>query len=285
MNYREVSIKDPLYGYIEIDNEMLKIINTPPFQRLRGLKQLGFCSYVYPTAEHSRFSHSIGTGHLARRAMKTLQSNQPELNITDREIFLVTVAGSCHDLGHGPNSHAFETCLHKMGIDFKHEQMSVELLKVIINDYNIQISDTEIEMITHMILGKIYDANRSFMYSIVNDVNASIDVDKMDYLYRDGLFTGKNNPPYYEQLLNNCRVINGKLCYDEKEDRTIYELFYTRYRMYDEVYLHKTVKAIEFMFLDIMNHLSKCFNISEYINDARKYITLTDNFIQYLPII
>lgn len=276
-----ITMKDILYDYIDLPILVVQIINTPIFQRLRNLKQLGLCFYVYPSAAHCRFVHSIGTSHLAGFMMSTLQKKQPEIGITDREIELVSVAGLCHDLGHGPYSHMFESWLHRKGIIFHHEEMSIKLFKLLVHKYNIQLNATEIDMICHMILGKVYDKNREFMYQIVNDKTASIDVDKFDYLIRDCRMTGKQCSFSAEQLIRNCRVIEGKLCYDKKERRTIDRLFRTRYDMFQEIYLHKTVKAIELMFLDALDYIDKNVNFQTYINDPNEYIKLTDSFITY----
>ncbi len=125
-----------------------QFIDTPQFQRLRYLKQLGTTSFVFPGAQHSRFEHSIGVSHLAHQMITRIRSQQPELNVTDTEVKvcvhcvcvcpcvsvplcclflwacgrtrltpdsaqLITLAGLCHDLGHGPFSHAFEAWMHK----------------------------------------------------------------------------------------------------------------------------------------------------------------------------
>lgn len=281
-SYRSfIIMKDLLHNYVEIPLIVLQIINTPIFQRLRELKQLGLCSYVYPSAEHSRFIHCIGTSHLARLMMLTLQKKQPEINITNREIDLVGIAGLCHDLGHGPYSHTFESWLHCNGAQFHHEEMSIKLFKLIVEKYNIPLDEVEVDQVCHMILGNIYDSEREFMYQIVNDKKASIDVDKLDYLMRDCRMTNKQCSFDIEQLIQNCRIIKGKLCYDAKEIHTIRGLFMTRYIMFQQIYLHKTVKAIELMIFDALDHLDKTINFKRYLDDPEEYIKLTDNFIRY----
>jgi len=277
-----IVMKDLLHNYMEIPMIILQIIDTPIFQRLRELKQLGFCSYVYPSAEHSRFVHSIGTCQLARFMMMTLQKKYPENNITDRDVILVAIAGLCHDLGHGPYSHCFENWMVRNNITFHHEIMSIELFKLLVNEYKIPLDNEEVDKICHMILGEIYDSDREFMYQIVNDKKASIDVDKFDYLTRDCKMTNRECSFNAEQLIHNCRIINGKLCYDQKEKHTINGLFITRYYMFRQIYLHKTVKAIELMFMDALDHLHKSINLNNYVNDPKEYIRLTDNFIKYV---
>eukprot|EP00126_Sphaerothecum_destruens_P012451 Sdes_comp21344_c0_seq1m19985 len=100
---------DCIWGPLEMDPLMVAIIDCHYFQRLRMLKAVGGCSYVYPTATHSRFEHSLGVAHLAGLVLEGLQSRQPELNISEIDVLCVRIAGLCHDLGHGPLSHMFES--------------------------------------------------------------------------------------------------------------------------------------------------------------------------------
>jgi HD superfamily phosphohydrolase len=79
-------INDPIHGHIELSDICIQVIDTPQFQRLRDLKQLGVAYYVFPGASHNRFEHSIGVCHLARTFIEHLASIQPELEITSRDI-------------------------------------------------------------------------------------------------------------------------------------------------------------------------------------------------------
>uniref|UniRef100_A0A8C2ARA7 HD domain-containing protein n=1 Tax=Cyprinus carpio TaxID=7962 RepID=A0A8C2ARA7_CYPCA len=96
--------------------------DTPQFQRLRHIKQLGTKYLVYPGATHTRFEHSLGVAYLAECLLKTLHENQPELNITKQDFLCVQIAALCHDMGHGPFSHLFDGMFIP-----EHEQASVDM--------------------------------------------------------------------------------------------------------------------------------------------------------------
>ena len=108
-------ILDRLYGPIYLESLLVRVLDTPQYQRLAEIKQLGGSSYVYPSANHTRKEHSIGVAHLAGVAATHLRTSQPELRIDDEDILCVKLAGLVHDIGHGPFSHMFEEFIHKHG--------------------------------------------------------------------------------------------------------------------------------------------------------------------------
>uniref|UniRef100_A0A9J8CHY8 HD domain-containing protein n=1 Tax=Cyprinus carpio carpio TaxID=630221 RepID=A0A9J8CHY8_CYPCA len=110
---------DPIHGQIELHPLLVKIIDTPQFQRLRHIKQLGGTYLVYPGATHTRFEHSLGMAYLAGRMIKVLQEDQPNAVekikqdlIDEKDVLCVQIAALCYNLGHGPFSHLYEK-LHR----------------------------------------------------------------------------------------------------------------------------------------------------------------------------
>ncbi|KAH3774955.1 hypothetical protein DPMN_176350 [Dreissena polymorpha] len=180
-------------------------MDTPEFQRLRFIKQLGPVYFVYPGAAQNIFEHSLGVCHLAGRLVKTLQNNQPELEITDADVLCLEIAGLCHDLGHGPFSHLFQySFLPKMWPDLKwtHEENSVKMFDYLITKNNLikyfeeyHISERDREFIREIIARpdvasmkstrpeKYPNERKMFLYKIVSNKRNGIDVDKWDYLH------------------------------------------------------------------------------------------------------
>jgi HD superfamily phosphohydrolase len=99
--FKHKSYRDPVHGNIQLHPAIHSLMDTPEFQRLDKLRQLGPASWVYRGAQHTRFTHSVGVSHLAGRFLRNLRAHQPELNISEVDILCVEIAGLCHDLGHG----------------------------------------------------------------------------------------------------------------------------------------------------------------------------------------
>uniref|UniRef100_A0A667ZLB0 HD/PDEase domain-containing protein n=1 Tax=Myripristis murdjan TaxID=586833 RepID=A0A667ZLB0_9TELE len=133
---------DPIHGHMEVHPLLVKFIDTPQFQRLRNIKQLGAAYYVYPGASHNRFEHSIGVAHLAGQFLQALRDRQPDLDITQRDILCVQIAGLCHDLGHGPFSHLFDGRLSPE--IRKHEDASIMMF-----DHMVKVNKLEEEMVKY----------------------------------------------------------------------------------------------------------------------------------------
>ena len=132
-------IFDPIHGHVDITPLMMKIIDTMEFQRLRDLKQLGATYYVFPSATHTRFEHSIGVSHLAKLVMLKIAEKKPELNITKRLIEMVQIAGLIHDIGHGPFSHLYD-CYIINKDEPEHEERGKQIFLEMIQKYQLPIT-------------------------------------------------------------------------------------------------------------------------------------------------
>jgi HD superfamily phosphohydrolase len=280
-------IFDPIHGHINLDPLAIKIIDTPIFQRLRNIKQLSTVSYVFPSANHTRFEHSIGVYYLADLFINTLKKNQPELNITDNMISNIRIAGLCHDLGHGPFSHLFDKVLEKHLPENKmylsrHETRSILLLKKIVKKYNLRISEEDLDIISKIIDPGPNDIG--YIYQIVANKHTGLDVDKFDYLKRDSYFLGLEHSCDYLRLINNAKVIDNQISFPYKLVFNIYDIFLSRAKLHNQVYTHNTCRSIEYMVMDILKDhkdLIENFNLNKFCeyNDHDLLTHDKNNFI------
>ncbi|KAL0481269.1 deoxynucleoside triphosphate triphosphohydrolase SAMHD1 [Acrasis kona] len=292
--YHEVDIptfktyNDPIHGHIRIDKEIMQFVDTPQFQRLRDLKQLGSCYFVFPGATNNRFEHCIGVSHLAEEWMTSLKISQPYLEITEREQFLVKVAALCHDLGHGPFSHVFDNefiprAFSNVPLSSRwcHEDGSLMMFDYLLEDNNIDMDKADADFVKNLILGNVpEDSDRKFLYQIVANKTNSIDVDKFDYLQRDSMNLGYKSSYDATRLLKFSKVINDEICFSSKEVYNLYEMFHTRYSLHKQVYSHRVGKAVEYMITDALLKADPVLKLSEAIYDKHKYVNLTDGVLR-----
>jgi len=254
----------PIHGFITLTDVMRQILDTPEFQRLRDLKQLGATYYVYPSATHSRFAHSLGVSHLAGEAGKSLQTNQPELEITDRDIELFRIAGLIHDIGHGPFSHLYDDPLIR-GDEPEHEERGCNMFRDMVQAYKIPLTKNEVERIIDMVDPKGLKQYLWFNQIVANKI-CQIDVDKIDYIRRDCYHLGLTyvNPNEFSRLVTDMRVcmIDERprklmISWPKKLQYEIFTLFSTRYRLHREVYTHHTVRAYEMLIREMLINIKK----------------------------
>ena len=265
------NINCPLHGFITLTPLMCKIVDTCEFKRLHNLRQTGVVYTVYPSANNTRFEHSIGVAHLAKILIKSLQLNQPKLEITDRDVELVQIAGLVHDLGHGPFSHLYDDMFVEKDQP-KHEERGIYMFQKLVKEYDLELTDDEVTKITNMI-DPPNELKHNFMYQIVANKICSLDVDKIDYIQRDSYHIGFGLSEKYERLLIMCRVVdfqgNQTLAWPEKLQDEILSLFETRYRLHKKVYTHHTVKASEYIVGDILQKMLKHIKTPfEKLNDG-----------------
>ncbi|XP_057685987.1 deoxynucleoside triphosphate triphosphohydrolase SAMHD1 [Corythoichthys intestinalis] len=310
---------DPIHGHVELHPLLVKIIDTPQFQRLRNIKQLGGTYFVFPGASHNRFEHSIGVGYLAGHLVKALNERQPELLISQRDILCVQIAGLCHDLGHGPFSHMFDAKFipkARPNISWKHEKASLDMFDHLITKNVLEplmeqhglVLPEDLVFIKELIAGPL-DTNtaeqwsykgrskdKSFLYEIVANKRNGIDMDKWDYFARDCYNLGIQNNSDYRRYLKFARVceVDGEklICTRDKEVGNLYDMFYTRNCLHQRAYQHRVGNIIETMiteaFLKADKHIQvqgkdgKMFTLSTAIDDMEAYTKLTDNVFEQI---
>ena len=298
-------IYDSIYGSMKISKLAQLIINTHIFHRLRNLKQLGLCYFVFPNAIHTRFEHSIGTYHLTKIFLKNLKNNsdKSELDkltinnkivvLDDKLIELISIGGLCHDLGHGPFSHVFDDVYIKNSINDNnhdnnpnnnHEYRSCKLLEMIYNEseeIKRYISTDELKFIFTLI-DPDKNINNGWVYQIISNNLNSIDVDKFDYLTRDSKMLGIPISFNIDRLMNNSKIINNNICYSKNIDSDIINLFQSRHYLHRKVYLHKVTVAADFMMSELLKNNDKLLEIRESLYDLNKFIKLTDDYIMVM---
>lgn len=204
-------VRDPVHGFIYLNETEMKIVNTPVFQRLRYIRQLAFTHMVYPGAEHSRFAHSMGVMEFATRMFDTLmmkdlakKKNWSDVHVK-RNRQLLRLAALLHDTGHAPFSHASEDLLHGV----KHEEISrrfilADPIRPLINEFKKELGIT-----AHDVASFFSAENIEPDIVLLKEIFAGeIDADKLDYLYRDSLFTGVHYGRFdYQRLIQSLCLI------------------------------------------------------------------------------
>lgn len=278
-------IQDRVHDQMVFPLAIVQIIDTPQFQRLRELHQLGNCRHLFPGATNTRFEHSLGVSHLAMRMLKQIQANHletgPQIDCTPADVLCVGIAGLCHDLGHGPLSHMFEhfvnICRKSKGeIETKgkwcHEDASVQMLRYLIEVNNLDfeqygLSPEDLTFVGQLIQGLAPKApwpagngrgpSKRYLFDIVANKRNGIDVDKLDYFGRDSLTClGKLPDMHVDRLFNCARVLECdgemQICFQEKVALTLGELFQLRVRLHKFVYQHRVVKVLDQMMQDAL---------------------------------
>src|SRR6056297_2972507 len=224
------TIKDSVHDHIEVEGVARELLDTPAVQRLRRIKQLGPAHLVYPSANHTRFEHSLGVYHLACEALD-------HLGIQGKQAERVRAAAVLHDIGHCPNSHAIEEVVHRHTGKY-HDDVH-ELLR------NDEVGD---------VLRAHGHAPDTIADLVAGDgelgqlVSGELDVDRMDYLVRDAHHTGV---PYgtidHERLVRELRFVDGDLVLDEGNVQTAESLLLARALMNPTVYKHHVARIAKTM--------------------------------------
>ena len=233
-------VRDLLWQNIRLEPAAVRVVDTPVFQRLRYVRQLGHAFLVYPGATHSRFEHALGAYHLASRALEALRA-RGTFAIGEGDALLIRLAALLHDVGHYPFSHALE----ESGF-LSHEALGERYLAR--EDLAVPLAGSGADPAA---LGAVIRGTSA--HPLAGLVSGSIDLDKIDYLKRDALMCGV---PYGEidvERLLACLVVvelDGRpiLGVMEKGLSALESLLFAKYQMYRNVYWHHAVRGATAMF-------------------------------------
>ena len=275
--------RDPLYGYITVDYKIIeKLIDSKEVQRLRRIRQLSGISMVFQTAEHSRFTHSLGAYQMANLVLNNVEGIEV---LTEYEKVVFLCSALLHDIGHGPYSHAFE---HVMEVS--HEDMSVNLILSELTEVNkiLSVCETLPNDIASVIS---HDGKFPLIESLVS---SQLDIDRMDYLSRDAYFTGAAYGHIdYFRILRSMKIIDKRVLVRSSGVHSIESYLMSRYHMYFQVYYHPIARAYECLldgiYLRIKDltlkgekvdaNIEAFYNVLTNNTDVKSYIEIDDAYV------
>ncbi len=275
--------RDPIYGYIEVQYKLiLELIDSKEIQRLRRIRQLSGVAMVFHTAEHSRFTHSLGAYHMANLILHHVEGIEA---LSEYERLVLLCSALLHDIGHGPYSHAFENVL-----ETSHEEMTEKIILSESSDVNKILS-----RIPNLALDVASVISHKGKYPLIESlVSSQLDVDRMDYLTRDAYFTGATYGTIdMHRLLRSMIIVDGKLLYRTSGVHTLESYLMSRYHMYFQVYFHPVARAYELLLESIYErikdltalnvkidaNIESFLNVIKDNNDVNSYIELDDAYV------
>lgn len=309
-------IRDSVHGHIVVPAVCQAVIDTEQFDRLRGLRQLGSAHYVYPSAKHTRWEHSLGVMHLSGQFITHLQRVRPGC-ATEVDRLCVMLAGLCHDLGHGPFSHLWEAFVREArpGHRWRHEKTSVDMLDWLIQANDLMpvfqrhgLGERDVQFVKEMIFGPFQRGeagaggwpyrgrgpHQYFLYEIVANKISSVDVDKWDYMLRDNAALGIGVTFDYRRFILHSDIIEVdgrmRITIRDKEASSVQEMFLDRVRLHNKGYQHRTIKIVDRMLLDTLlaadTHVplltdgaGTALPLSQACDHIQQFCRLTDEFL------
>ncbi|MDY0191409.1 MAG: HD domain-containing protein [Desulfuromonas sp.] len=290
-------IKDPIHGFIEFEGEseleLKNILSDPLFQRLRRVKQLGFSDYVFPSATHSRFAHSLGVYSVAKKMLSIVEPESQHGNWS-LEGKACLAAALLHDVGHGMFSHAFEKAMEfyfKRNPDpngertalrdaVNHEKVSHKIItQSSITKLLSQLGGKEFPSLVAAMINK---SREGCIYTSI--VSGQLDADRLDYAKRDPYFAGVSSGGIdLDWLIRNLKKgeneSGGEYLYvDSKAYVSLEQFTVTLFQLYPTLYLHKRTRGLEYMFALLM---SRVFELIEQRNEAAAGLDSKHPFVRF----
>jgi HD superfamily phosphohydrolase len=267
------TIRDPIYDEIRMTALENRIIDSPIFQRLRWISQLSGVRQVYPSAIHSRFTHSVGVMHLAGRyAEEVYREHDDVIEKTQ----LARIAGLLHDIGHGPFSHTYDDVVFKKVYPDAPHGHDVHRDKIVNSDILKPIIE---EFIDPKKLMDIWDGTDYILHPLIQ---GALGADRLDFMLRDSFFAGTlhfgiiavnriiNNTTIRKHLDKDAIHYNWK-CLDD-----IYSSLIGRFFEYKNVYFHKTSRAADITIHEMLREACDPLNLIERTNDLLEYTYLNE---------
>jgi len=281
LDFSDTSIYDEIYGYIPLTNVELKLVNHHLFQRLNHIKQLGTAFRVFPGAQHTRFSHSLGVMRIMDEMTKSKNLAENSIILKNRQ--KLRVAALLHDIGHYPLSHVTETIMTEQ--DTRDKQRHDKLGEHIITKSSIK-DIMEKNSIDPSEIGQIITGQHP--EPLFNQLMSSeLDADRIDYLLRDSIHTGVAYGRFdLDRLIHTLTLDkNNQLCIERSGMHAAEGYVVGRYLMWAVVYTHTVINAFEELIQEICRRqLGSAFPIFEQIKnwieeDESKFVNFDDNAI------
>ncbi len=234
------TIRDPIHGNIELNELEVKLIDTPQLQRLRRIRQNGFCYLVYPSMNSTRFEHSLGVLYLADVVAD-------HLDVGNHERETLRVAGLLHDVGHAAFSHTTDDILMSFGCT--HEENAIHIILKTEISKILKTNGIKPKEVVDLITGK---------GALGKIISSEIDVDRMDYLIRDSHYAGVAYGVIdLERIIESMRIVDDELVVVKDGLEAVESLLINRNMMYQTVYRHHTKRIAETMFKQALAVLLK----------------------------
>lgn len=239
------TLRDPLWNNIRIEGAFLRLLDTPAFQRLRYVRQLGLAHLVYPGATHSRFEHALGAYHLAQETVRILRETGSGEGFRELDGRIVIAAALLHDIGHYPFSHALE----ELGVPH-HETVAGPLIAdgPVGDILRAEFAADAPERILALVRGESGEPLQGL-------ISGSIDLDKIDYLKRDAMNCGVSYGEVDVDRLRHALTLvtdpaTGRRAVGLKERglSALESLLFAKYQMYRNVYWHHAVRSATAMY-------------------------------------